>query len=153
LIVGRGDQRGTERVDRVGPASLRRVRGAPPGDLLQQRAPVLDDLAATLDRQQLSPRLLVDLLSVAQAREVGAEHPQDHRAVLGVVAFDPGVVHRELGVGRGHVDGQHTAAALSVDELSQTPYLQLVARVYRKARRLNPRAPVLRPSPDRSCAN
>jgi hypothetical protein len=62
LMVGRGDQRRAGRVHRVGPASLGGVRCTSPRDLLQQRAPVLDDLAATLDRQQLAPRLLVDLL-------------------------------------------------------------------------------------------
>src|SRR4051812_28710089 len=113
---------------------------------------MLDDLAAALDGQQLGPRLLIDLLRVPHPWEVGAEHPQDRRAVLRVVAFDPGVARRGMGAVRGHVDGQHMAAALSVDELSQSPYLQLVTRVDRDVRRLSLRVLVLRPGSDRSGA-
>jgi hypothetical protein len=55
LIIGRRDQRRTERVDRVGSPALGRVGGASPRDLLQQRATILDDLAATLDGEQFGP--------------------------------------------------------------------------------------------------
>lgn len=152
LGVGGRDQGRARRVERVRTAPLGRVGGATPGDLLQQRPAVLDRLAPRFQREQLCPCFLVDLLRVFETREVGAHHPDHGRAVLRVVAFDLGGARRGKGASRGHVDDQRMAAALSVDELRQTPYLQLVARVYQEARRLNPRAPVLRPSSDRSCA-
>jgi hypothetical protein len=121
FVVGRRDQGRTGWIEGVGASALRGISRTSPRDLLQQRAAVLDDLPATLDGQQLGPRLVVDLLGIPQPREVRAQHPQDRRPVLGVVALDLGVAGREVGVGQGHVDGQHIAAALSVDELAQHP--------------------------------
>jgi hypothetical protein len=102
---------------------------------------MLNDLPATLDGQQLGPRLVVDILGIAQAREVSAEHPQDRRTVLGVVALDLGVAAERWESVKGmSTDSTSLLPSLSTSSLN-TPHPNLVAKVYRKPQELNPSAP------------